>query len=420
MVANSYHRSGGIQMDAYAVNLPMADLITKLDEHLVNLGYTANTLRHLRQAWRALKNLALKEGETYFSKELGFRLLREHYDIDPYGSNYKSFKSVTRRAVMLLLEYQISGTIAKRQPKGEYEIPAGFNDVGNKFMESLIETNLAPGTLYNYKMHLFRATTFFVNHGVSDFKALNNDIINIYLKTLAGLSKSYIAGITRALSKFLNFANKHGYTEKAFVLPEITVYKDRRVPEYYTADEVSKILSNIDRGNALGKRNYAMVLLGARYGLRISDIVSLKLSELDFENNRISITQQKTGKPLTLDILPDVGWALIDYLKNGRPEVECDSVFLCHTHPYKAFARGETMQHMLRQYALSAGVWKAGTEKRCSFHMLRYSLASDLIQQGVSLTTISGILGHSELNVTTLYAQLDVPQLKACALEVPV
>ena len=76
------------------------------------------------------------------------------------------------------------------------------------------------------------------------------------------------------------------------------------------------------------------------------------------------------------------------------------------------------MQYMLRQYALSAGVKKAGTEKRCSFHMLRYSLASDLIQQGVSLTTISGILGHSELNVTTLYTRLDVPQLKACALEV--
>lgn len=222
------------------------------------------------------------------------------------------------------------------------------------------------------------------------------------------------------MSKFLVFANIHGYTDKSFNFPAITVYKDRRVPEYYTADEVSKILSSIDRGNALGKRNYAMVLLGARYGLRISDIISLKLSNLDFENNRINITQQKTGKPLTLDILPDVGWALIDYLKNGRPDVECESVFLRHTHPYTAFARGSAMQYMHRQYALSAGIWKAETKKHCSFHMLRYSLASDLIQQGVSLTTISGILGHSELNVTTLYAQLDIPQLKACALEVPV
>ena len=69
----------------------------------------------------------------------------------------------------------------------------------------------------------------------------------------------------QALSKFLTFANNNGYTDKVFHFPTVTVYKDRRVPEYYTAIEVSKILSSIDRGNALGKRNYAMVLLGARY-----------------------------------------------------------------------------------------------------------------------------------------------------------
>lgn len=407
-------------MNTYANDLLIPELIEKLDAHMVSLGYTASTLRHHRQAWSALKNLALAEGGTHFSKELGFKLLREHYKIDPYESNLSEYKSVVRRSVMLLLEFQISGTIAKRQPKGDYELPAGFKVAGDQFIESLAELNLVLGTIYNYRMYIFRATSFFVNHEASGFESLNNELINLYLKTFAGYSKSYIADNVHALSKFLAFAINHGYTDKAFHFPAVTVYKDRRVPEYYTADEVSKILSSIDRGNALGKRNYAMVLLGARYGLRISDIISLKLSELDFENNRISITQQKTGKPLTLDILPDVGWALIDYLRNGRPDVECDNVFLRHTHPYKAFARGEAMQYMLRQYALSAGVWKAGTEKRCSFHMLRYSLASDLIQHGVSLTTISGILGHSELNVTTLYTQLDVPQLKACALEVPV
>lgn len=407
-------------MDAYVNDVPIPELIEKLDAHMVSLGYTVSTLRHYRQAWNALKNQALAERAIHFSNELGFKLLREHYKIDPYASNLSEYKADVRRSVMLLLEFQISGTIAKRQPKGDYDIPAGFNTAGNQFMESLEGFGLAPGTIYNYRMHIFRATSFFVNHEASSFESLNNDLINLYMKTFAGYSKSHISNNIRSLSKFFGFAHDRGYTDKVFSFPSVTVYKDRRVPEYYTADEVSKILSSIDRGNALGKRNYAMVLLGARYGLRISDIISLKLSEFDFENNCISITQQKTGKPLTLDILPDVGWAVIDYLKNGRPDVECDSVFLRHTHRYKAFARGAAMQYMLRQYALSAGIWKAGTEKRRSFHMLRYSLASDLIQQGVSLTTISGILGHSEMNVTTRYTQFDVPQLKAYALEVPV
>lgn len=405
-------------MNVYANDLPIPELIEQLDAYMVSLGYTASTLRHHRQAWNALKNMALAEGATHFSKELGFKLLREHYKIDPYESNLSEYKSVVRRSVMLLLEFRISGTIAKHLPKGDYDFPTGFKATGDKFMESLKESNFASGTLYNYRKFIYRATSFFVNHGIIDFVNLNNDLINLYIKTFAGLSKSYISANVNSLSKFLDYAHEQGYTDKTFSFPSITVYKDRRVPEYYTADEVCKILSSIDRGNAMGKRNYAMVLLGARYGLRISDIISLKLSDLDFENNLINIVQQKTGKPLTLDILPDVGWALIDYLKNGRPSVECENVFLRHAHPYKEFHKGETMQYMLRQYALSAGVKKAGTEKRCSFHMLRYSLASDLIQQGVSLTTISGILGHSELNVTTLYTRLDVPQLKACALEV--
>ena len=77
-----------------------------------------------------------------------------------------------------------------------------------------------------------------------------------------------------------------------------------------------------------------MLLLGARYGLRISDIRTLKLTDVDFAANRIHIVQQKTGKPLTLDLLPDVGWALIDYLKYGRPQVDAAEIFLHHVHPY--------------------------------------------------------------------------------------
>lgn len=240
-------------MDIYANDLPIPELIEKLDAHMVSLGYTASTLRHHRHAWNALKNLAHSEGATHFSKELGFKLLREHYKIDPYGSNLSEYKSVVRRSVMLMLEFMISGTIAKRQPKGDYEIPAGFNEAGEQFLQSLEEAGLAPGTIYNYRMLIFKASTFFVKHGASDFKHLGSEQINLYLKTFAGYSKPYISDSMRSLSKFLDFARAEGYTNKVFDFPSITVYKDRRVPEYYSADEVSKILSSIDRGNALGK-----------------------------------------------------------------------------------------------------------------------------------------------------------------------
>lgn len=408
-------------MEPYAKKLPIEDLITQLDTYMVKLGYTPATLRHHRQAWSALKNLSLAEGCTFFSKDLGFKLLREHYRIDPYASKLSEYKSVIRRSVMLLLEFQISGTIAKRIPKSDYAFPKGFADAGEAYMSYLqSEWHLKESTQRNHRGILVSATVFFENHGITTLGLVDIEGINLYLKTLIGCSKSYLSNVISTLNRFFTFSYEKGFLSKSFVFPTISVYKERKIPEYYTPEEISQILSAVDRGNPLGKRNYAMLLLGARYGLRISDIRTLKLTDVDFQSNRIHIIQQKTGKPLTIDLLPDVGWALIDYLKYGRPKADAAEIFLRHVHPYEPLGESDNMAHVIRRYAIAAGIRKNRQKERHSFHMLRYSLASDLIQQGVSLSTISSILGHSELSVTSKYTQLDIPQLMDCALEVPV
>lgn len=408
-------------MEPYAKNLPIAELIAQLDAYMVELGYTPSTLRHHRQAWNALKNLALVEGATYFTKELGFKLLREHYHVDPYASKLSGYKSVVRRSVMLLLEFQISGTIAKRIPKSEYIFPEGFRIAGEAYLSTLqSEGHLKESTLRIHRRRLVAAALFFESHGVTGLELVNTEIINLYIKTLAGCSQSYLSTVLRTLSHFFEFSFERGYLLTAFTLPTVSVYKDRKIPEYYSSEEISGILSAVDRGNSLGKRNYAMILLAARYGLRISDIRTLKLTDVDFNMNQIHIIQKKTSKPLTLDLLPDVGWALIDYLKFGRPQVSAAEIFLRHVHPYGPLGESDNMEYVIRQYAVAAGIRKDAEKAHHSFHMLRYSLASDLIQHGVSLTTISGILGHSQLSVTSRYTQLDIPQLTDCALEVPV
>lgn len=405
-------------MESYAKNLPINELITELDAYMVELGYTASTLRHKRNAWNALKNLAAKKGATYFSKELGFELLREHYKIEPYARNLKHHKANVRRAVMLLLEYQISGTIATRTPRSDIEFPKEYSLLGERYIQYLENSlNLKKGTVRNHRWILIKTFTFFKNHDALDVSSIDTDLISCYLKTFLGYSKSYIYSIISCLNCLFEFAFEENIVETQIIIPKFPVYKDRNVAEYYTGEEISKILSVIDRSNPLGKRNYAMILIGARYGLRISDIKALMLESVNFRKNQISIIQQKTSNSLTLDLLPDVGWAIIDYLKNGRPESPHKNIFLKHTHPHIPIADTSTMQFMIRQYALSAGIKKTPKDKS-SFHMLRYGLASDLISQNISLTTISNILGHAELNTTTKYTQLNMKQLSDCALEV--
>lgn len=104
---------------------------------------------------------------------------------------------------------------------------------------------------------------FFKSHGVTGIEIVNTEIINLYLKTLAGCSQSYLSGVLRTLRRFFEFSFERGYLPTSFIFPSVSVYKDRKVPEYYLPEEISGILSAVDRGNPLGKRNYAMILLAA-------------------------------------------------------------------------------------------------------------------------------------------------------------
>ena len=407
-------------MNYLANDIPMEELIARLDAHMVEKGYTANTMRHFRQAWNALNKLTVKKGTTHFTKEIGFELLKDHYHIDPYDLKLSSYKQVKRRAVMLLLEFQISGTIAKHMLLYDHTFPDAYKEIGDAYIVYLnTERHLRAGTIRNHSIRLLKAFQFFESHGFHSITDVTEECVAAYIMTFAGMSRTYISSAVRILKSFFDYARANGTVTSTMVFPIVTVYKDRKIPEYYMSDEVTSILNAVDRSNPSGKRNYAIILLAARCGLRISDIINLKLSDIDFNKNTISIIQKKPGKPLNLDLLPDVGWAIIDYLKYGRPDVESKYVFLCHTHPYREFATGSNLEYIIRRYANSVGITKEH-KKKAGFHMLRYSLASDLLQKNVSLTTISGILGHSELNVTTRYTQLDLQRLKECALEVPV
>jgi site-specific recombinase XerD len=406
-------------METFAKNLPITELIAQTDALMVKLGYTKSTMRHFRQAWSALKNHAARRGATTLTMKLGVELLRDHYHIEPFDLNLSSFKQVTRRAVMLLLEYQVSGSIAKHMAMRDHTFPEAFREVGDKYLEWLsVSGSPKPGTVRNHQQTLESAFAFFIAHNVDGVAAVDINLVNAYLKTFAGYSKSYASGRCNHLRRFFEFAHREGYTVSSFAFPEISVYKDRKVPEYYTADETNRLLAAVDRANPRGKRDYAMLLLGARYGLRISDIKALRLDNIDFAKKIISITQVKTDKPLTLHLLPDVGWAIIDYVKNGRPQSDSPEIFVRHVVPYTSFATTDNVAHIIGRYANAAGIYKP-LPKKNSFHMLRYGLASELLQKNVSITTISGILGHSELNVTTTYTKINVPQLRACALEVP-
>ena len=193
-----------------------------------------------------------------------------------------------------------------------------------------------------------------------------------------------------------------------------------KFPTVWNTEMIRQIESSAERVSPAGKRSYAMVMLAANLGLRIGDIRDLKLDDIDWKKKQISIVQNKTGKALLLPMPDNVGWAVIDYLKNGRPVTESSNVFVKHRPPYDGFPINSSLNHIFSSVLNKAGI---PPEKRehTGWHTFRRSLATNLLQNNIEMTTISEILGHSDPNITgRYYVRLDVDALRKCALEVEV
>jgi integrase len=222
--------------------------------------------------------------------------------------------------------------------------------------------------------------------------------------------------VLSALRSFLRFAEKKNlincrlsraipgsFGRKTLIIPTIT------------SEEEKKLLGSVDRNTPSGKRNYAMLLLALRTGLRSIDISSLQLNNIHWKTNTIEIVQEKTDTSLVLPLLTDVGNAIADYILNGRPYSQLPHLFLRTQAPYQKLAGHSGCYSASRKMMKDAGI-RQGTDECKGFHCLRHSLAARLLSEETPLPVISSILGHRNKDSTKVYLSTDLAHLRACAL----
>lgn len=224
-----------------------------------------------------------------------------------------------------------------------------------------------------------------------------------------------------ALADFLRHLHQSGQIREDLaerLPPQRYPRRGESAPYPWTAEEVRLVLDQIDRQAAIGKRDYAMVLLTARLGLRVGDLRRLELGWFDWRVKTLALTQHKSGVPLTLPLPGDVGWAVIDYIRHGRPEADCRQVFVKHRYPFTAFGSSSSAGCRLRYYARRAGIaFPAGQSH--GLHSLRGALAVAMLQTDTPPAVVAAVLGHATTNTTTAhYLRLDTEHLRRCALDV--
>jgi site-specific recombinase XerD len=298
--------------------------------------------------------------------------------------------------------------------------PTRFRPLRDDYLASCRGRGNAEATVVAKDKAASRFLGYLDDVGRDDLAGLGVRDISGFFARHGGLRRKTIAAMRSCLADFLVFLAAEGHTPQNLAdrLPPQCHVRHESEPHSWSADEIRRVLAVIDRHSVTGKRDYAMILATARLGLRISDLRQLELSDLDWRAKSITIVQHKTGRPLSLPLLDDVGWAIIDYVRGGRPETTCPKVFVKHRHPFDAFGCASSVATRLSRYAARAGI-TFSPDQVAGMHSLRGALAVAMIGNGTPLPVVSAVLGHASSDTTqAYYLRFDVERLRCCALDV--
>lgn len=274
----------------------------------------------------------------------------------------------------------------------------------------------APRTLAKRVWQLTRFAECLEHGGVTSLDAITPSHIQRFLTDLRSQAVATRMTYATTVRSFLGWAYAIGRVPTD-LRPAVWAprrFKQRGLRDVLTEGEGSRILSSVDRSSAAGRRDYAVLMLAAQYGLRPCDIRQLRLEDLHWRAGVLSIHQTKTGRLLTLPLLPDVTEALIAYLRDGRPATASRHVFVRHRAPFEPFVAANNLATIMRGALQRAGLdQRAG---RRGLYLFRHTLANRLLTAGCSMKSIGDVLGHASTEATMEYASINLTALRRVTL----
>jgi site-specific recombinase XerD len=392
--------------------------VKESESYLTSESYSQNTIRHYRQVWNQLADYAYEHDYAVIEKEWVTAFLYEHYKIgkDELTRNQRTY----RRAADALYDFQENGSISycvKRNIIND-ELISEYLMFFDSMEKYCSQRNLSTQTRrYHYQQTIKLA--LFLDDNKIRASDINAEHLRKYFLTFSGYAPKTIRMHHYVLRNILHTAYENEYisTDLSLVCETPRTLAWGKIPSAYVMEDVQSLLSAVDRESPTGKRDYAILLLGARLGLRASDIRTMTFENIHWETHEIRIVQEKTKNELILPLSDEVGWAIIDYLKHGRPVADCKQIFIRHNAPFAPFGITNSLGAIISKYFRLANVCVPEGKKR-GMHILRHSLASSMLAAKIPLPIVSEALDHSDIKTTMHYLKIDVDKLKGCALDI--
>lgn len=304
-------------------------------------------------------------------------------------------------------------------PKKDTRLPGNpHQSIDNDFDRYLSEERgLCLATRVNYRPFIQKFLSAQFGNKPARFAELNaNDVIRFIRKQAPQLHPKRTGLMVSAMRTFLRYLRHRGdiTIDLAACVPPIANWQFSTLPKFLQPEQVQQVLNQCNRQTAKGRRNFAILMLLARLGLRACEIVSLTLDDIHWQAGQISI-QGKANQSAMLPLPPDVGRAIAAYLKNDRPACSTRQVFICMRAPHRGFANSIAISTIVARSLKKAGIDSPHT----GAHLFRHSLATQMLRQGAALSDIALLLRHRSLNTTTIYAKVDLTTLHTLAQSWP-
>jgi hypothetical protein len=298
----------------------VSELVSGLDAELMRLGYKPSTMIWYRGCWRRLERFFAARGAQEFSLDLAMAWVDQAcggFFAKEQAGALKATDVYLFRVAAMLDDFAVHGAVLRRYSCTVDKLTGEQSDVLARFGAWLQAAGCAASTVRAYGTVAGEFVAFTGRRG--GLGGLDAGVIGAFVATLAGYQAKTVEHKLCAVRSLLRFAASEGLADVAVLetVPAAKSTRQARIPSVWDLADVTKILQAIDRDNPCGKRDYAIILLITRLGLRGVDVRRLRFVDLDWPGNRLSVVQAKTGRRVVLPLLKDVGWAIIDYVQHG-------------------------------------------------------------------------------------------------------
>ncbi len=370
---------------------------------LISLGYrpwpAIFQVRFMAHVSRWLDGHGLSSGEFTPERAMQFLAARRRA-----GYAHRLSSHALTRLVAYLRRLQVV-------PESPQIPRSAIDRLVDQYCEFLVrERGLAPRSLLLYRPMAHRFLSAQYPSGKPRLERLTaEDVARFVVMSCRTRPISYAKLVVATLRSLLRFLYVRGYTSEALTVavPAVASWRLASLPRPVAAEWVPRLLQTCDRRTSAGRRAYAVLLIVSRLGLRASEVAGLELGDIDWRAGEITV-RGKGQRQEKLPLPPDVGRAIAEYVRRDRPRVPSRALFVRRFAPLTGFGR-TLVSALVRQACASAGIPQFGA------HRLRHTLATEMLRQGASLSSIAQVLRHRSVQSTSIYAKVDRTALRSLA-----